>query len=107
VRAAAEYLKQNIELNDVDDTVEGHEGDVREVVPELDEKFDRIIMPLPERAGEFLNVARKVYNGIGDIHLYSFDEYILDSMPESLEVSNIEVCGQRGPNSVRICAEIN
>ncbi|MFB6216740.1 MAG: class I SAM-dependent methyltransferase family protein, partial [Candidatus Aenigmatarchaeota archaeon] len=53
----AEYLKENAELNKVEDVVEGIEGDVAEVVPELG-TFDRIIMPLPESAQEFLPLAQ-------------------------------------------------
>ncbi|MFB6099935.1 MAG: class I SAM-dependent methyltransferase family protein [Candidatus Nanohalobium sp.] len=110
---AADYLKENIELNDVGDVVEGYEGDVREVVPELDEKFDRIVMPLPEKAEEFLGLAAEYSSRGSVIHFYHFfeDEGLGDS--ESIELSDkgfeefksVE-CGEKGPGVKRVCSDI-
>jgi tRNA (guanine37-N1)-methyltransferase len=102
---AAEYLKENIELNGVEDTVVGYEGDVREVVPELDEEFDRIIMPLPKKSDEFLDLSEKKVNHRGKIYLYTFrpDQISLD---EKLSESQRIECGNYSPNKKRICIEL-
>lgn len=113
----AKYLKENIELNNVKDIVDGIQCDVSEVVPEL-EKFDRIIMPLPESADEFLNLAFEHTNNNGVIHYYRFLE---DENWQSLtkevkkasnkqdleyEIQNKVICGQRAVNIDRVCIDI-
>ncbi|PSH01483.1 MAG: class I SAM-dependent methyltransferase family protein [Nanohaloarchaea archaeon QH_8_44_6] len=110
----ADYLKENILINSVEETVEGIEGDVREVLPELNEKFDRVIMPLPESADEFLELASEdtEYNGV--IHYYRFLEN--DNWKEleneiSEKIDNYEImdkveCGERGPSVKRVCIDI-
>ena len=109
---AADYLKENIELNDVGDIVEGFEGDVREVVPELDENFDRIVMPLPEKAEEFTDLAVENLNDSGTIHLYTFfdDEEtseVLKSFSDcGLNISDVVECGVRSPSESRYCLDI-
>jgi tRNA (guanine37-N1)-methyltransferase len=47
-------------------------GDVRKVVPELNEKFDRILMPLPKSAEDFLDVALSASKKGTVIHFYDF-----------------------------------
>lgn len=113
----AEYLKKNIELNNVEDIVEGFEGDVSEIVPELG-KFDRIIMPLPGSANEFLDLAFKHANDNGVIHYYRFLENqewkpLLDEIKTSASTNKHEyeirekvICGQRAANIDRICIDI-
>ena len=108
------YLEENILINNVEETVEGIEGDVRDVLPELNEKFDRTIMPLPESADGFLELASEntEYNGV--IHYYRFLE---DDSWEELEneisekIDNYEImdkveCGERGPSVKRVCIDI-
>ena len=103
---AAGYLKENIQLNEVGEIVEGYKGDVREIVPELREKFDRVIMPLPEKADEFLDLAKLVSKSGSQIYLYSFDSQDirervnLDSELNLIMVSN---SGQIGPRTARLC----
>ncbi|QKQ98872.1 class I SAM-dependent methyltransferase family protein [Candidatus Nanohaloarchaea archaeon] len=113
--AGAEYLKKNIELNKAD-KVEGIEGDVKEVVPELGE-FDRIIMPLPESADQFLGLAVDHTSNNGVIHYYRFreegnqeeleEEIEAETSRRSLDYEIIDVveCGERGPSSTRVCID--
>ena len=115
---AAEYLKENIELNDFGDVVEGYEGDVREIVPELDERFDRIIMPLPEKADEFLGLAADLAGKNGVVHYYRFlenddwaplhdeVESVVRGRGRSFEVLDSVICGDRGPAASRVCLDI-
>ncbi|MFB6159217.1 MAG: class I SAM-dependent methyltransferase family protein [Candidatus Nanohalobium sp.] len=106
---AADYLKENIELNDVGDVVEGYEGDVREVVPELDEEFDRIIMPLPEKAEEFMELAELKIKDSGVIYLYSFSEsksQLKEEWHSDFKVLSVSKSGVRSPSENRYCIEM-
>lgn len=102
---AADYLKENIEFNGVGDVVEGIEGDVNEVMPELDEEFDRIIMPLPESAEEFLDVARDSLRANGKVHLYTFSENQKMDF-EEFSILNVANCGNFSPAKNRLCFDI-
>jgi tRNA (guanine37-N1)-methyltransferase len=111
---AAEYMEENILINDVEDTVEAVEGDVREVLAEMEEKFDRVVMPLPESADEFLELAAEhtEYNGV--IHYYRFLEEDnwqdlekeVDQHIKNYKILNRVECGERGPSVKRVCLDI-
>ncbi len=70
---AYSYLVENIRLNRVEDRVIPYLGDVREVVPEhLRDCCDRVLMPLPKGAENFLDVAFLALGEEGYIHYYRF-----------------------------------
>ena len=46
------------------------QGDVRVVCPKLGEVFDRVLMPLPKGAYEFLDVAIPMVKPGGTLHFY-------------------------------------
>jgi tRNA G37 N-methylase Trm5 len=48
------------------------EGDVAEVLPKMKEKFDRIVMPAPKDAPDFLELALEKVKNNGMVHLYTF-----------------------------------
>lgn len=69
---AVEYFRKNVKLNKVDDVIRVIEGDVREVVKRIGGSFDRILMPAPNTAGDFVHLLPgKVKNG-GYVHYYTF-----------------------------------
>jgi tRNA (guanine37-N1)-methyltransferase len=72
--AAFEYMRENIRINKVGDRVVPLLGDAREVVKKmLAGKADRVLMPLPELAREFLDVALQALRPKGGvIHFYDF-----------------------------------
>ncbi|MEF8880511.1 MAG: class I SAM-dependent methyltransferase family protein [Candidatus Nanohaloarchaea archaeon] len=79
---AVEYARQNVKINNVEDSVEIIQGDVAEEVPELG-KFDRILMPSPTNAEDFLNEAFVASESGTKINFYGisekeelFDDYI-------------------------------
>lgn len=76
---AVRYFKENIKLNKVKN-VEAIKGDVKKKMVMFGEKFDRIIMPLPETSVEYLNQAFYCSKKGGIVHLYffSFGEKIAD-----------------------------
>jgi len=70
---AASYARENIELNNVEESVSIIEGDVSEVTSDLD-GFDRILMPSPTNAGEFLDEALDVSKNGTRVTLYGIAE---------------------------------
>ncbi len=71
-KAALKYSDENVRLNRLKN-VKNYCGDVRKICPKLG-KFNRIIMPLPMGAEDFLDVAFKNIKKNGIIHFYSWGE---------------------------------
>ncbi len=73
---AFKYMCENIRINKVGDRVAPILGDAREVVKaQLAGKADRVLMPLPELARKFFDVALLALKpGGGIVHLYDFGE---------------------------------
>lgn len=113
---AAKYLKENIELNGVEETVDAYEGDVLDI--NYENSFDRVVMPLPGSADEFLRLAADVISDEGFIHYYRFlegenweslydeVEKILADKEVNFEIEGSIVCGDRGPDASRVCLDI-
>lgn len=108
---AVEYFKRNIELNKVGDKVEAYGGDVRDVVPLLEGKFDRILMPSPNTAEMFVDIVRNKIREGGFIHYYTFggeeeeeqgtlNQRVRDLFKENgmvVEIENVRRCGHFAP----------
>jgi len=73
---AIEYTKENIRINKVGDRVIPILGDARDVVEkQLVGKSDRVIMPLPELARKFFDVALRALKPTGGIiHFYDLGD---------------------------------
>ncbi|AEA47033.1 class I SAM-dependent methyltransferase [Archaeoglobus veneficus] len=69
--AAVEYFRRNVELNKVEN-VKVYGGDVREIVPKLEGGFDRVLMPSPQIAESFVDVAAMKVKEGGYVHYYTF-----------------------------------
>ncbi len=115
------YCVENIRLNKVGDQVTAILGDVREVCPALGERFDRVLMPLPKGAYEYLDVAIPMVKPGGILHFYHWaprddpfteGERILTEAVEKLggkaEVSDRVRVSQYSPSAwkIRIDARI-
>lgn len=79
--------------------------------------FDRIVMPLPKNAGDFLDVAVKLIEKNGIIHFYFFDkEDVLTDYSKlnnlfskhfkKFKILRIVKAGQQSPGVYRLCAEV-
>ncbi len=80
-------------------------------------KFDRIIMPLPKSAGDFLDLALKSIKPNGIIHFYDFlkeDEFqkakekikkACKRAKKKCKILDIVKCGQHAPHVFRICVD--
>lgn len=94
-------------------------GDVRTVVPKLKMKFDRIVMPLPMDAEQFLPLALKVCKRGGMVHLYGFlPENEIPAKAEEMvaviakkakrpyKVVRVVKCGAYASRVYRVCMDI-
>ncbi|MFH1290810.1 MAG: methyltransferase domain-containing protein [Nanoarchaeota archaeon] len=70
-RACNKYAKENIKRNKLMN-VEVIQGDVRKRVPEVKEKFDRVVMARPRLRDSFLDVGFRAVKKGGVIHYYGF-----------------------------------
>ena len=114
---AHKYGKENIRVNKVQNAML-FLGDVKKVVPKLKKKFDRIAMPLPRSAEDFLDVALKAIKKKGTIHFYDFEEEkdlpnkafekIQKACKKAKKRCKIILwrkCGQYGPRKFRVVAD--
>ncbi len=114
---AHRYAEQNIVKNHVEKKTKALQGDVRVIVPELGQ-FDRIAMPLPHTAEDFLDVAVPATKENGMIHLYHFAtaeevEAFAKTITERLrqlgragKVEHIQRCGNLAPGVHRWSLDI-
>ena len=68
--AACRYAEENIKLNKLVGSVKNYCGNIKKIHPSLG-KYDRIVMPLPETAHKFLDIAIQHCKKSGVIYLYS------------------------------------
>jgi len=116
---AVEYMKHNIRVNKLSHKVTAVLGDVRDVAEKWYGKCDRVLMPLPLGAEEFLDVAAKCVRAGGVIHFYSCGQEP-DVFSEAVELvdknlkttkNEYEITGKRvvlpyAPKKYKICIDI-
>lgn len=107
---ACKYAEENVRLNKIKN-IKLYCGDVNEVVPGINKKFDRIIMPLPKESRKFLGLARKYLEKNGIIHLYFFSkedelENVLTELKKEYKILNVVKCGQSSPREFRYCTDM-
>ncbi|MFT4326463.1 MAG: class I SAM-dependent methyltransferase [Candidatus Woesearchaeota archaeon] len=111
---------ENIKLNKLKHVTE-IQGDVREICPALQKEgkiFDRIIMPLPKTAEEFLPEAFMLSKKGTIIHLYDFKDEkefpkaTVDQIDKYAKKHEIDYeilecvkCGQFSPSVYRVCVD--
>jgi tRNA (guanine37-N1)-methyltransferase len=121
---AVRYMRENILLNKVIDKVVPIEGDARTTIEKtLKNTADRVLMPLPEKAHEYLDSALSAVKPQGGwIHYYSFEHATKHENPmekaeikvaEKLKQQNINfeqsfsrIVRQTGPNWYQIAIDI-
>lgn len=116
---AVKYARENVKLNKVEDKVKIIEGDVREKCSEYFYKCDRVVMPLPLGAENFLDLAVKCLKKKGIIHFYNWGsepnlfenaEKIIKEEMEKLNVK-YKIINKRkvlpyAPRKWKVCIEI-
>ena len=115
--SAHKYALENIKLNKMQDKIQSYKGDVRLIVPQLNKKFDRVVMPLPKGGEDFLDVALKAVKRSGIIHFYDFlheDEFDLAKekiknacklAKKKCRILKLIKCGQQSPRVFRITVD--
>lgn len=109
---AHKFAEENLKLNKINN-VKLFLGDVKKIVPKLKKKFDRIVMPLPKSAEEFLNITLKVSKKGTIIHFYDFlfeedfDKAIdkIKKHCKKCKILKVIKCGQYSPRKYRICVD--
>ena len=103
---AVRYAKENLKLNGLI-KINIIEGDVRKVKLE---KYDRILMPLAEKAIDFLDVAFSHAKKGTIIHLYGLSDYnykeIIGKVSKNYEILKIEKVGAYAPKIEKVRVDI-
>lgn len=113
---AYKYALENLKLNKAD-KIKLFLGDAQKILPKINKRFDRIIMPLPKGAENFLGLALNKIKKNMTIHFYSFaEEDKYDNVIKTInneckkknkkcKIIDIVKCGQFSPRVFRICVD--
>lgn len=109
---AHKYALENLKLNKIGN-VKLFLGDVKKIIPKLRKKFDRVLMPLPKGAEDYLDLALKAVKRKGIIHFYDFlheDEFDkainkIDKVVKKYKIIKLVKCGQFSPRVYRVCVD--
>ena len=108
------YAQENLILNK-SRKIKLFQGDVKKVLPKINKKFDRIIMPHPTDSFSYLNLALKYIKKKGIVHFYVFGQEkeineiknkIL-SHSKRIKIKKIVKAGYLAPNTYRLCFDLN
>ncbi len=114
---AHHYAEVNVIKNKVGKKVQLFLGDVKKIVPQLGMQFDRILLPLPKGAEEYLPIALSAIRKGGTVHFYDFaSESEFGKVKENIELAcdkagkkhkliGVFPCGQYSPGHFRVCAD--
>lgn len=115
---AHKYALKNLELNKIKNATV-LKGDVKKIIPKLKEKFDRIVMPLPKNAYEYIVDALKVAKKGCMIHLYAFsNDWELKDLKDKIvneckkkgkrcRILKIVKAGEYAPHVNRVCVDFS
>ncbi len=84
---AVDYLKRNIERNNVEERVTVYEADAREVAKQHSGEFRRVVMNLPHTADEFLDSALLAAGDEAILHYYDIrhESDLFDGAEEAIQ----------------------
>ncbi len=123
--AAIQFMQENIRLNRVYDKVIPLQGDSKEIIKNrLQHVADRVLMPLPEKALEYLPCAVSALKVSGGwIHYYSFEHAAktespaekaklkvaetLNALGVDFKVPFVRVVRSTGPNWFQLAADVH
>ena len=115
--AAHKYSLENVKKNKLENKIKLFLGDVRKIMPKINKKFNRILMPLPKGGENFLDLALKYTKKNGIIHFYDFlheDEFekahekikkACIKSKKKFKIINTVKCGQYSPGFYRVCVD--
>jgi len=115
---AFSFMQKNIRANHAGHIIVPILGDVKDKMPELGMQFDRIVMPFPEKAKDFLPLAFEYIKPQGTIHYYAFlkekdiEKHISEiakiagKQGKEIEVQNWSRAGSYAPRTWRMVFDI-
>jgi tRNA (guanine37-N1)-methyltransferase len=106
---AHKYAEENIIINKFNN-IHLYKGNVKLILPKLKEKFNRIIMPAPKNAMNYLKLAKEYTKKGGTIHFYTFEKEenfnkLKEKFKDFKKVDLIKT-GQTSPRVYRICLDL-
>ncbi len=115
--AAHKYATENIKINKLEGKIIALKGRVEEICKGFGEEFDRILMPLPERAWDFLELAIKCLKKRGIIHFYAICkedlaecksklETLLEELKVKFKIKEIRKVLPYAPRKWKVCFDI-
>lgn len=114
---AHKYALENAKKNKLESRIRLFFGDVRKIIPRLNKKFDRILMPLPKGGEDFLYLALKNIKNKGVVHFYDFlhegefykaeekAKNACSKSKKSCKILKLVKCGQYSPRFYRVCLD--
>ncbi|MBN1644518.1 class I SAM-dependent methyltransferase family protein [Candidatus Woesearchaeota archaeon] len=114
---AHEFAEKNVLLNKFWERIRLIRGDVRKIIPVMNKKFDRILMPMPKTAEEFLPIAFKAAKKGTIIHYYDFgkeEEFKIlrekvnnacKKEKKKCRILRTVKCGNYSPGVFRVCID--
>ncbi len=114
---AHKYALENIKKNKLENKIKSFLGDVRRMMPKIDKKFDRILMPLPKGGEDFLDLALRHIKNKGIVHFYDFEHenefYKAEEkakkacikLKKQFKILKTMKCGQYSPGFYRVCVD--
>lgn len=117
--AAICYLKENARRNDVAEQITAREGDVRKIATEYANWADRLVMNLPHRANEFLDVARELAGTACRLHYYDIqsdndpfapgEAAIQEAFERAYAVNVVQrqIVRSYAPHEVNVCLDVD
>ncbi|MEM3161616.1 MAG: class I SAM-dependent methyltransferase family protein [Candidatus Bathyarchaeia archaeon] len=120
---AVRFMQENVRLNSVYGKVVPIEGDAKEVAQGLRQKVDRVLMPLPEKALDYLSYAvEAIKPECGWIHYYDFEHAYkgedpiekvkckvrrkLESLGAAFNFKSARIVRSTGPNWYQVVLDI-
>ena len=114
---AHKYGLENVKKNKLENKIKLFFGDVKKIMPKLNKKFNRILMPLPKGGEDFLNLTLKYIKNKGIVHFYDFlheDEFYkgeekvkkaCEKLNRKYRILKTVKCGQYAPGFFRVCVD--
>jgi tRNA G37 N-methylase Trm5 len=107
------YAKENLILNK-SKKIKLFQGNIIKVLPKINKKFDRIIMPHPSDSFSYLNLALNHIKPKGIIHFYTFgqEKDIKDiknkikSYSKRIKIKKVIRAGYTSPYTYRLCFDL-
>ncbi len=110
---AHDYAIENTMLNKLTN-LNLFKGNVKTILPKINLKFDRILMPAPKNAENYLNLIKNKIKKKTIIHFYDFcnekefPDEVLNKIKKhfkKIKLLNITKCGNISPYNYRVCVD--